>query len=91
MLLLKPLHMMNTFPVGFVFGELPGPEGYHFDCGCVLDQQGRASRNRPPLENTHLHFVACLDPRLMSDFHDFSTKQKAPFPRPVFPQITGYL
>ncbi|CAK9070804.1 unnamed protein product [Durusdinium trenchii] len=57
MLLLKPLHMMNTFPVGFVFGELPGPEGYHFDCGCVLDQQGRASRNRPPLENTHLHFV----------------------------------
>ncbi|CAJ1415619.1 unnamed protein product [Effrenium voratum] len=57
MLLLEPLAMLNTFPVGFCFGALPGPEGYHFDCGCVLDAAGCAGRNRPPLENRHLHFV----------------------------------
>lgn len=49
--------MLNTFPVGFVFGAMPGPEGYHFDCGCALDAQGRAFGNRPPLESSHLHFV----------------------------------
>lgn len=49
--------MLNTFPVGFVFGAMPGPEGYRFDCGCVLDAQGRTFQNRPPLESSHLHFV----------------------------------
>ncbi|CAJ1444804.1 unnamed protein product [Effrenium voratum] len=57
MLLLEPLAMMNTFPVGFCFGAMPGPEGYHFDCGCILDAAGCARKTRPPLENRHLHFV----------------------------------
>ena len=50
------------YPVGFVYGQMPGPEGYHFDCGCVLDQHGRTQRVRAPLENRHLHFVnfCCL-------------------------------
>ena len=45
------------YPVGFVYGQMPGPEGYHFDCGCVLDNHGRTQRVRAPLENRHLHFV----------------------------------
>ena len=57
MLLLEPTAMVNTFPVGFVFGLMPGPEGWHFDCGCVMDDLGRVSRPRPPLENQHLHFL----------------------------------
>lgn len=48
---------MQGYPVGFVYGQMPGPEGYHFDCGCVLDQHGRMQRVRAPLENTHLHFL----------------------------------
>ena len=57
MLLLEPTAMLNSFPVGFVYGAMPGPEGYHFDCGCVLDAQGHARRNRAPLTNAQLHFV----------------------------------
>ena len=57
MLLLEPRAMLGTYPVGFVYGLCPGPEGYHFDCGCVLDDHGRALRNRPPLRNDHLHWV----------------------------------
>lgn len=57
LLLLEPRAMLQSFPVGFCFGAMPGPEGYHFDCGCVLDVHGRATRNRAPLNNSHLHFV----------------------------------
>ena len=60
MMLLEPTAMLNSFPVGFVYGAMPGPEGYHFDCGCVLDAQGRArpaSRNRQPLTNPQLHLL----------------------------------
>eukprot|EP00438_Fugacium_kawagutii_P000847 Skav222058 [mRNA] locus=scaffold707:21243:30377:- [translate_table: standard] len=57
MLLLEPTAMLNSFPVGFVYGAMPGPEGYHFDCGCVLDAHGRARKTRPPLTNAQLHFV----------------------------------
>ena len=57
MLLLEPRAMLNSYPVGFVYGLCPGPEGYHFDCGCVLDDHGHAIRNRPPLRNDHLHWV----------------------------------
>ena len=57
MLLLDPRAMLNSYPVGFVYGLCPGPEGYHFDCGCVLDDHGHAIRNRPPLRNDHLHWV----------------------------------
>lgn len=57
MFLLEPLAMFGSFPVGFVYGDMPGQVGYHFDCGCVLDAQGHARRNRPPLQNNHLHFV----------------------------------
>eukprot|EP00435_Cladocopium_sp_Y103_P052829 s671_g16.t1 len=57
MLLLEPYAMLQSFPVGFVYGAMPGPEGYHFDCGCVLDVHGRVHRNRAPLDNSHLHFV----------------------------------
>eukprot|EP00438_Fugacium_kawagutii_P003782 Skav236304 [mRNA] locus=scaffold679:80321:92328:+ [translate_table: standard] len=42
MLLLEPTAMLDSYPVGFVYERMPGPEGYHFDCGCVLDAQGRA-------------------------------------------------
>eukprot|EP00435_Cladocopium_sp_Y103_P038957 s1454_g10.t1 len=57
MLLLEPTAMLNSFPVGFVYGAMPGPETYHFDCGCVLDAHGRARKTRPPLTNAQLHFV----------------------------------
>lgn len=60
MMLLEPTAMLNSFPVGFVYGAMPEPEGYHFDCGCVLDAQGRArpaSRNRQPLTNPQLHLL----------------------------------
>jgi len=60
MMLLEPTAMLHSFPVGFVYGAMPGPEGYHFDCGCVLDAQGRArpaSRNRQPLTNPQLHLL----------------------------------
>ena len=57
MLLLEPRAMLNSYPVGFVYGLCPGPEGYHFDCGCVLDDNGHAIRNRPPLRNDHLHWL----------------------------------
>ena len=57
MFLLDPRAMLNSYPVGFVYGLCPGPEGYHFDCGCVLDDHGHAIRNRPPLRNDHLHWV----------------------------------
>lgn len=67
MLLFNPYEMLQpaphgSYPVGFVYGRMPGPEGYHFDCGCKLDEQGRFEdhrgfSNRAPFDNRHLHFV----------------------------------
>ena len=60
-LLLEPLALKDSYPVGFIYGLCPGPEGYHFDCGCVLDDHGRpvghGVRNRAPLQNIHLHWI----------------------------------